>query len=45
MIEGTLLQYGMAGIFILYLIYDRQVIIKGLKLSIDKLTEAIEEHL
>jgi len=45
MIEETLIQYGMAGIFILYLIYDRQVIIKGLTKSIDKLSKIIAEKL
>jgi len=41
MIEDALLNYGMAGLFILYLIYDRQVLVKGLVRSIDRLTEAI----
>ena len=45
MIDQTLLQYGVAGIFILYLIYDRQVLIKGLRCSIDALTEAIKKSL
>jgi hypothetical protein len=29
MFEETLFQYGMAGIFVAYLIYDRQYIIKN----------------
>jgi len=41
MIEDQLLNYGMAGIFILYLIYDRQIIIRGLTKSIDSLTHMI----
>ena len=45
MIEEALFQYGMAGIFIAYLIYDRQVLVKGLVKSIDNLTEAIRKHL
>ena len=45
MFEDQLLNYGAAGVFILYLIYDRQVIIKGLKDSMNKLTEAITKHL
>ena len=42
MIEEQLLNYGMAGIFITYLIYDRQVILKGLTKSINKLSDIIE---
>ena len=42
MIEENLLNYGMAGIFISYLIYDRQVIIKKLINAIDKLTSQLE---
>ena len=45
MIEDALVNYGMAGIFIIYLIYDRQVIIKSLKKSIDELTMVIKKHL
>lgn len=41
MIEEALLNYGMAGIFILYLIYDRQILLKSLRTSMDNLTEAI----
>ncbi len=37
MIEENLLNYGMAGIFIAYLIYDRQVIIKKLIKAIENL--------
>jgi len=45
MIEDALLNYGMAGIFILYLIYDRQVIIKGLTKSMNDLTRLIEKYI
>jgi len=45
MIQEVLLQYGVAGVFILYLIYDRQVIIRGLTKSMDRLTEVIGEKL
>ena len=40
MIEQPLLQYGMAGIFILYLIYDRQVLLKKVIEAMDRNTEA-----
>ncbi|MEK7661932.1 MAG: hypothetical protein AAB355_00300 [Patescibacteria group bacterium] len=42
MIEDALLQYGMAGIFISYLIFDRQILLKKLGNSIDALTDAIK---
>ncbi len=42
MIEDQLLNYGMAGIFICYLIYDRQVIIKKLITAIDGLNERLK---
>ncbi len=42
MIEEQLLNYGMAGIFIAYLIYDRQVILKKLIKAIDKLTAHLD---
>lgn len=45
MIENALLNYGMAGLFIIYLIYDRQVLVKGLVRSIDQLTNAIQKTL
>ena len=45
MIEDALLNYGMAGIFIMYLIYDRQVLVRGLQKSIDRLTQAISKHI
>jgi len=41
MIEDQLLNYGMAGIFILYLIYDKQILMKKVSTSIDNLTKAI----
>jgi hypothetical protein len=42
MIEETLItQYGTMGIFIAYLIYDRQVIIKKLTNAIEHLAEKI----
>lgn len=44
-LENALLNYGMAGLFILYLIYDRQVLVKGLVKSINELTLAIRKHL
>ena len=39
----TLKDYGALGLFVLYLIYDRQVIIKSLKKSIDELKQAINQ--
>ncbi len=42
MIEDQLLNYGMAGVFIAYLIYDRQVIIKKLIVAIDGLNERLK---
>ena len=38
MIEENLMQYGMAGIFISYLIFDRQVLLKKLTRAIENLT-------
>lgn len=43
MIEEALLNYGMAGIFILYLIFDRQVLLKGIQDSLEKNTTATLE--
>ena len=45
MIEQELLNYGMAGIFIMYLIYDKQIMQKGLKTAIEELTKLIREKL
>ena len=45
MIENALLNYGMAGLFIMYLIYDRQILVKGLVKSMDELTQAIRKHI
>ena len=44
-LENALLNYGMAGLFIIYLIYDRQILVKGLVKSINELTFAIRKHL
>jgi len=43
MIEETasLTNYGLAGIFIAYLIFDRQILLKGLKETIKDNTRAI----
>ena len=41
MIENAFLDFGALGVMVAYLIYDRQVVIKELKKSIDKLTDAI----
>lgn len=43
MIEQPLLQYGMAGIFIIYLIYDRHTILKKLISAIEINTEVTRE--
>ena len=42
MIEEQLLNYGMAGIFIAYLIYDRQIILKKLIKAIDQLSAHLD---
>ena len=42
MIEENLVNYGMAGIFIAYLIYDRQVMMKKLITAIDKLSAHLD---
>lgn len=39
--DELLLQYGVAGVFILYLIFDRQILLKGLQLTIKQNTEAL----
>lgn len=41
MIEEQLLQYGVAGLFILYLIYDRQILLRHLTKAINELTTAL----
>ena len=41
MIEEALMQYGALGIFCVYLIYDRQVIIRKLTSAMDRLSDAI----
>ena len=41
MIEKALIDYGGLGIFIIYLIYDRQVLSKKLISALNKLTEAV----
>jgi len=43
MIEENLLNYGMAGIFIAYLIFDRQVLLKNVTNAIKELSLAIRE--
>ena len=41
MMDG-LINYGMAGLFIAYLIFDRQVLLKRITKSLDNNTEAIK---
>lgn len=41
MIEEALLNYGMAGIFIVYLIYDRQVLLRKITKALDALNETL----
>lgn len=43
MIEETLIQYGAIGVFAIYLIYDRQVLLRTLTKSIDNNTQAMNE--
>ena len=42
MIEEALLNFGMAGIFIMYLIYDKKVLVKSLVKAIDQLTDTLK---
>lgn len=42
-ITNSLYNYGIGGIFIAYLIYDRQVIIKKLMDTLNKLNTTIRE--
>ncbi len=44
-VSERLWDYGIAGIFIVYLIYDKQVTQKGLKVAIQELTKLIREKL
>lgn len=41
MIEDALMQYGAMGIFVAYLIFDRQTVIKSLQKTIAKNTEVL----
>lgn len=43
MFETELVQYGMAGLFIAYLIFDRQVLLKSIQGTLEKNTEATLE--
>lgn len=43
MIENYLMQYGVLGLWTASLLGERYVFQKGLKESLDKLTEAIKE--
>jgi len=43
MIEENLLQYGMAGIFISYLIFDRQVLLRKITTALERNTEMINK--
>jgi hypothetical protein len=43
MIEETLMQqYGVMGIFIVYLIYDRQVVMSKIMKALDRIAEKIK---
>ena len=43
MLIDSLVNYGMAGVFISYLIYDRHFIITGFRKDMKNLTTAINE--
>jgi len=45
MIEEELLQYGAAGIFILYLIYDRQVLLTKITKALERNTSVLEKFI
>jgi len=38
---GNLQNYGVAGMFIIYLVYDRQVLLRKVVQAIDKNTQAL----
>lgn len=41
--DQILIDFGIAGVFILYLIYDRQILLKGIKLALDKIGEKLHD--
>ncbi len=41
MMEDQLIQYGAMGVFVSYLIYDRQVLLKKLTAAINNLSSSI----
>jgi len=43
MIEENLLNYGVAGLFIAYLIFDRQVLLKSIQHTISENTKVLKE--
>ena len=43
MIEQYLLEYGPMGLFVAYLIYDKQVVMKKVIKVLEKLVERIEK--
>lgn len=42
MIEEYLLDYGPLGLFVIYLIYDRQVILKKVIDALDRISEKLK---
>ena len=39
--EDPLMNFGVAGIFILYLIYDRQVLLKGIQRAMERIANEL----
>ena len=43
MIEDKLLEFGIAGIFILYLMYDKQIMMKKIVDALDRIGNKVEK--
>lgn len=43
MFEDALMNYGMAGIFIAYLIFDRQLLLKKITAALERNTDVMRE--
>ncbi len=42
MIENALINYGGIGLFCLYLIYDRQILLKNITQALNRVAEALK---
>ncbi len=45
MIEEHLIEYGSLGIFVIYLIYDRQVLLGKITKALDRNTSVLEKFI